>query len=228
MTGSWDRIGQASQVQRLRAEITGGRVHHSYLITGPRGSGKAMLAETFAAAILCPNARGAGEACGTCDGCLRLKRGMHSDLDHYSLQRQRDEQSSKTRGTTLTVDTIRNISASASLKPFAGSHRVIIIDDAEAMQPEAQEAFLKTLEEPPSYLVLMLLADSSDSLKPTILSRCEQIELRSVSARALVEHLRQAGRRRSPSGSDCRDLVRESRMGARRAERTRNDRRPRA
>ncbi len=162
-----------------------------------------MLADALSAALLCPNAHSHGGACGRCDACRRLERQMHPDLDHYSLQRQRDDQSSKTRSTTLTVDTIRSISASASLKPFAGTHRVIVVDDAEAMQPEAQEAFLKTLEEPPAYLVLMLLADSSDSLKPTILSRCEQIELRPVSYASMVDHLVEGGLR----GTDASALA---------------------
>lgn len=105
-------------------------------------------------------------------------RGSHPDVSLFSLETQNAQSSDRSsKGTTLTIDTARSISAQAPLRPMNGRWRLVIVDDAEMLLPDAQEAMLKTIEEPPPFLVLFLIATDQGALLPTIRSRCEVIEL---------------------------------------------------
>lgn len=190
MTGrAWPVCGHQRAVSLLSGEIRDRRVRHAYLITGPGSIGKRALALSFATALVCPHSVRSGEPCGECDACRRAGRGTHPDIQIYSLETQRELAKERTSGDRLTVDTVREISSVSSYRAYSGDFRVIILDDAETLTEIAQEALLKTLEEPPPQLVLILLADRAESLLPTIRSRCEEIALSPVTAKEIAAFL---------------------------------------
>jgi len=124
-----------------------------------------------------------------------VNRGTHPDVTLYDLATQQDAggASSTSKNLSLNIDTVRSISASVTLRPMEARHRVVIVDDVETMQETAQEAFLKTLEEPPAYAVILLLTTDAELLLETIRSRCTTIQLQTVPAARIVEALRAAG-----------------------------------
>ncbi len=185
-TGSdWPIRGQDRVVgELLRAATTGPR--HAYILSGPEHSGKLSCALEFAAALLCPNAGNTAVACRACPVCRRIGRGVFPDLSVIDLDSQALTEKSQGKNLALTISTVRRISADASLRPSEAAWRVVIVDDVETMQETAQEAFLKTLEEPPAYVVIVLLTNDADLLLPTILSRCVTLQMQMPSA-ALVE-----------------------------------------
>jgi DNA polymerase-3 subunit delta' len=186
-TVEWPIWGHRQAVATLSGAIAGNRVRHAYLFGGPEGVGKGLLASTFAKALACLEPPAPGAFCDACRSCRKVDRGVHPDVQRYDLESQAAA-GSKTGGknTTLTIDTIRALSAGASLRPVESDWRVIIVDDAELMQETAQEALLKTLEDPPPYAVVVLLASDAELLLPTVRSRCQAIEL-SLLPRATIE-----------------------------------------
>ena len=177
----WPVWGHDSAVEALRQAVARDRVRHAYLFTGPESIGKTTLATIFAQALLCRQPPQPGTPCGACVACRKVARGVHPDVQTFSLASQAAASSTKgAKNTTLTIDTVREISATSALRPMEGRWRVVLVDDAEMLQDVAQEAFLKTLEEPPSFLVLILLCNDAELLLPTIRSRCQLIELRPV------------------------------------------------
>lgn len=186
----WPVWGHDHAVRELQAAA--GRPRHAYILSGYDGVGKRTLSSVFAQALVCrePNA-----PCGHCSACRRVRRGTHPDVSVYDIARQTLESDKATAGKnlSLTIDTVRSISANISLRPVEASHRVIIVDDVETMQEAAQEAFLKTLEEPPSYAVILLLTTDSELLLETIRSRAMTIQLQTVRADIIVAMLEAMG-----------------------------------
>ncbi|MGH2560918.1 MAG: ATP-binding protein [Thermomicrobiales bacterium] len=191
---AWPVWGHDSAKVSLRQEIATGRVRHAYAFAGPEGVGKTALTMEFARALLCSSPPAPGVACFECLPCRKIARGVHPDVQTFSLTTQA-ETSEKHGGknTSLTIETVRTISASTALRPMEGRWRVLVVEDAETLQEVAQEAFLKTLEEPPSFVVMILLANDAETLIPTIRSRCQVIEMRPVSRVAIVQGLAMAG-----------------------------------
>jgi DNA polymerase III subunit delta' len=173
----WPVCGHERVIARLASEVTTERLRHAYLILGTPGVGKASLAQTFASAILCPTGWKTGSGCGVCDACRRIDRGIHPDLEEFSLERQRETGSDRSATFQLSIETVREIIVSASYRPYSARHRVIIVHDADTLTVEGQEALLKTLEEPPDYLVLLLIASNQDVFRPTLMSRCDIVTL---------------------------------------------------
>jgi DNA polymerase-3 subunit delta' len=130
-----------------------------------------MAAMAFARSLCCESAGPTGLACNTCSTCKRIDRGVFQDVTEFNLARQAERDREKSKNLTLNVATVREISAAVSYRPGESRWRIIIVDNAETMQETAQEAFLKTLEEPPSYAVILLLATDVEAILPTILSR---------------------------------------------------------
>jgi DNA polymerase-3 subunit delta' len=176
-TSPWPVWGNGHAVEHLRHEIVRGQVRHAYLFAGPEGVGKTTLARAFCQSLICPEPVARGDACGLCLACRKIARGVHPDVQTFSLASQAAGQKG-TKNTSLTIETVRELCATASLRPMEARWRVVLVEDAETLQGIAQEALLKTLEEPPAFLVMVLLANDAELLLPTIRSRCQLVELR--------------------------------------------------
>ncbi|MCJ7717808.1 MAG: hypothetical protein MUO54_14985, partial [Anaerolineales bacterium] len=168
---TWNIIGHEWAVQLLRGHIKNNSLRHAYLFTGPHGIGKKNLAVRFIQAINCPNGIKDANPCLACSTCKRLGRMEHPDLFPVTLE----EDNSK-----IKVDQIRELIRSLSLSPYEAKRRFGLLIDFETANASAQNSLLKTLEEPPGSVVLVLTAVSSDSLLETITSRCEEIKLNTV------------------------------------------------
>jgi DNA polymerase-3 subunit delta' len=183
----WGIWGHRTAVSTLSQAIATNRVRHAYLIAGPEGIGKSALATSFAQALSCLEPPAPGVPCGECRSCRKIARGVHPDVQTFGIDSQIAASSKSTgKNTTLTIETVRSLTATAALRPVEGAWRVLIVDDAELMQETAQEALLKTLEEPPSFAVILLLANDAELLLPTVRSRCQLVEL-SLLPRAVIE-----------------------------------------
>ncbi len=168
---SWDLIGHDLVVERLRNDIAHDRVRHAYLFTGPDGIGKRTLAAVFARALLCAQA---DPPCSQCRHCALTARGSHPDL----LTVEPIVTGKSVRTAKIKIDPVRNLIHDLQLKPVEARRRVGRVLRFDAANDEAQNAFLKTLEEPPGQVVLLLTAERADDLLPTIVSRCEVVALR--------------------------------------------------
>lgn len=189
--GSWPVWGHESAVTALQRAIRGDKVSHAYLLTGAAGIGKRTMATVFAQALCCPTERSdPALPCGVCSSCRRVARGTHPDVEMVSLATQAAAaEKSGSKNLSLTIDTVRSLRSTAALRPMEGPRRVFIIDDAETLPGPAQEALLKTLEEPPNAVSIMLLSADTESLLPTIRSRCQVIELHQVASGSIVQGL---------------------------------------
>ena len=189
----WPVWGHGEAVTDLRRSLADGRLAHAYLVAGPAGIGKTALAMLFAQAACCvePDRPDPTVGCGACLACRKIAKGVHPDVETYSLERQaRTADKVIGKNTSLTIETVRTMCAAISLRPMEADRRFVIIDDAATMQGVAQEALLKTLEEPPSAVVIMVLTDDLDAILPTVRSRCRSLMLRPVSRGVLTDLVR--------------------------------------
>jgi DNA polymerase III subunit delta' len=157
----------------LADALRSGRLHHALLIAAPRGFGKRALANAFAAAALCTQRSDEGFACGTCRSCLLVAAGSHPDLVRVTFE-LRDDGRPRSE---LTVDQLRALGQRLSLASQFGGLQIVLIDPADAMNPSAANALLKTLEEPASSTVIVLVADDASRLPATIRSRCQRVDM---------------------------------------------------
>lgn len=165
----WEVIGQDRAVQFLQRSLAAGMLANAYLFVGPRQVGKTTLALNLAQAINC---RGETPPCGECAPCRRIAAGQHTDVQTIVVE-ELEDRSRK----VISIEQIRALQRAASLKPFEGKSRVFIIVEAEALSLEAANCLLKTLEEPPPQVCLVLLTSEEDRLLPTLTSRCQRLEL---------------------------------------------------
>lgn len=173
----YDRIrGQDAPVAHLKAVCKGGKVSHAYLFTGAAGVGKHTTARAFAAALLCASPVG-GAACGECGQCRLYYGAGHPDL--LSLDPGES---------TIKIDRIRQVVSTVGRKPYHRRH-VVIIDQAEKTTPEAQNAFLKTLEDPPGDAVFILISAHPDALLPTVVSRCCEVRFGRLTSGTVAKEL---------------------------------------
>jgi DNA polymerase-3 subunit delta' len=172
----WDIIGHEWMLASLERSIASGHDSHAYLISGPPGVGKARLALRLAQALNCETAR--GSPCLQCRTCRRIEHGNHPDVRLASMETQAEglSASDAARQKGLKIDTIREWQRDIALKPYEGRRRVFILHDADRLSEEASNAMLKTLEEPPSFATLILVANGS-TLLATIVSRCQPVRL---------------------------------------------------
>ncbi len=173
---AWDYLGNEWAVELLRKHVSNDTPRHAYLICGPAGIGKRTLAIRFAMALNCTQPTLEGDACGICRPCVQLAKMQHPDLEII----QADQPAGQ-----LKVDQIRELQHRLALAPYEANYRLAFMLNFERANPNAANALLKTLEEPPERVILVLTADSPDSLLPTIVSRCEVIRLRPLD----IEHL---------------------------------------
>jgi DNA polymerase-3 subunit delta' len=143
-----------------------GRFAHAYLFVGPEGVGKKLFAKQLAKTLLCENRNGDFAACGHCSSCLLMDAGTHPDFFVTGRPEEKNE---------LPVDVMRELCRSLSLKSARGRGKVAVLDDADDLNDESANCFLKTLEEPPPGSVLLLIGSSRDRQMPTILSRCQVV-----------------------------------------------------
>jgi DNA polymerase-3 subunit delta' len=172
-----DVLGHARLIDLLARSVVGGTLPPSLVLAGPAGIGKRLTAVAVAQALNCLKsseflfAPSGFDACGTCAACTRIARGVHPDV----LIVQPGESGA------IKVDQVRDIVDRAAYRPFEGRRRAVIVDDADALVPAAQNALLKTLEEPPPSSVFMLVTARPDVLLPTVRSRCPQLRFRPLS-----------------------------------------------
>ena len=178
MAGFGDIIGHEQIITHLRSAIALDMVSHAYILNGPEYSGKMMLAEAFAMALQC---EGEGERpCLECRSCLQATDHNQPDIIYVSHEKPN----------TIGVDDIRTqINNDIVIKPYSSRYKVYIVDEAEKMNQQAQNALLKTIEEPPAYAVILLLTTNADSFLQTILSRCITLNLKAVKEEVIRDYL---------------------------------------
>lgn len=174
-----DIIGQDSVKSHLIGAIKDNKISHAYIFAGEDGSGKMMLAERFAAALQCDGNDDNDKPCGCCISCMQSDSRNHPDIIYVTHEKK-----------NITVDDIRNqLVNDISIKPYSGKYKIYIVDEAEKMNEAAQNALLKTLEEPPEYAVILLLATNTGAFLQTILSRCVTLDLRPLATDQITEYL---------------------------------------
>lgn len=172
-----DIIGHERPLAILKRAVIGGSLPHAYLFSGESGIGKRTVAIALAAAVNCSSpAQGTG--CGRCASCIKSASGGHPDI--HLLAPDGDE---------IKIDQVREAQATLTLKPFEGKKKVLIVDEAESLNIAAQNAFLKTLEEPPGDSLIILVTAVPEGLLPTILSRCQKIAFHPLPRKRLAEVL---------------------------------------
>ena len=198
--------------------LASGRVPHALLFHGPEGVGKRALATRLAASLLCESPRPAThEACGTCAACRRVEHGNHPDL--FVVTRlakdgkdaEEDEAAEGDLRSVITIDQIRALSEHAAYAPREGARRVFLVDPADRLKLEGQNALLKTLEEPPGQAVIVLLASRPHALLPTVRSRCFQVGFASMAPAALAAALAERGM--APAEARARAALSDGRPG---------------
>ena len=179
MTAAWRTCGQPAALAAVMGALRTGSLPHALLLVGPAGSGKTTLALDLAAALLCEAPRAEARPCRTCPACRRVEHGNHPDL-HRLAPGGSGRQIRIGERIAPEPGTIRALVRDLALAPMEGSWRVAIVESAEHMNENAQNALLKLLEEPPLATVLVLCAADEDVLLPTVRSRCVRIRLAAV------------------------------------------------
>jgi DNA polymerase III subunit delta' len=197
----WDEIaGQDRAVKALRSALLRDQVHHAYLLAGPGGVGKELLARTFAQAANCEADDPAARPCERCESCVGFLRGNFPDvitvmpqaeLVSRGLLGRADLEGAPSK--EIRVDEVRALARRLSLMALRGRRKVAIVTPADAMNERAQNTLLKTLEEPPNATTFLLLSAHPDALLPTIRSRCARVQLGPVPEEALVARLLREG-----------------------------------
>jgi DNA polymerase-3 subunit delta' len=183
-TENWGMLGHDWAVGMLKEHLTHAAVRHAYLITGPSGLGRRTLALRFAQALNCPQPPAPGESCGTCKTCRQIEAMQFPDLAVVQSEHE---------GGVLKVEQVRTVLHSLALKPYQAKYRVALFLRFQEANLSAANALLKTLEEAPSYAVMVLTAEASEQLLPTVVSRCEVLRLRPLPVQAVEKYLAQKG-----------------------------------
>lgn len=173
-----DVVGHKDILKYISSAVENNRVSHAYILNGERGSGKKMLANLLAMTLLCET--GDNEPCGKCHSCKQAESGNHPDIIRVTHEKPN----------SISVDDIRTqVNNTVDIKPYQGPYKVYIIPQADMMTPQAQNAILKTIEEPPSYAVFLLLTENAETLLPTINSRCVMLKLRNIKDTLIKKYL---------------------------------------
>lgn len=174
-----DIVGQEQLQEHLQNAIRMNKVSHAYIINGERNSGKEFIAKIFAMALQCENRQDI-EPCQECHSCKQALSSNHPDIIYITHEKPG----------TISVDDIRSqINSDVAIKPYKGPKKIYIMSEGEKMTVQAQNALLKTLEEPPEYAVILILTTNVNSLLPTILSRCVVMNMKPVKDAQIKEFL---------------------------------------
>ena len=178
MAGFNDIVGQDHLKEQLKKSLQEGNISHAYLLNGELRSGKEYIAKIFAAALQCNHET--DKPCQNCPSCAKAFSGNHPDIIFVTHEKPN----------TIGVEDIRSkINNDIGIKPYHGPYKIYIMNEAEKMTVQAQNALLKTLEEPPAYAVIILLTCSTEALLPTIISRCVNMSMKPVPNAALKNYL---------------------------------------
>jgi len=183
-TNNWNMVGHEWAVDMLKKHIIHGTTRHAYLFSGPLGLGRRTLALRFAQALNCPTPIEVGIPCGQCRDCKQIESMQHADLTVVQADSE---------GGVLKVDQIREARRTLILKPYMSKYRAALFLRFHEANDNAANALLKTLEEAPSYAVLILTADNPEQLLSTILSRCEVLRLRPLRVEEVQRELEAGG-----------------------------------
>ncbi|MBD5220797.1 MAG: DNA polymerase III subunit gamma/tau [Bacteroidales bacterium] len=170
-------VGQEALTHTLKNAVASGRLAQAYLFCGPRGVGKTSCARIFAKRINCLSPTEDGEACGKCESCKAIEQGASFNIVELDA------------ASNNSVDDIRALTEQVSMPPQTGRYRVFIIDEVHMLSSSAFNAFLKTLEEPPSYVIFILATTEKHKVIPTILSRCQIYDFKRITIDDMASHL---------------------------------------
>ena len=178
MSGFKDVVGHRDIIQYIQDAVQQNKVSHAYILNGQRGSGKKMLANLFAMTLQCESGR--PEPCGECHSCMQANSGNHPDI--ITVRHEKPA--------SISVDDIRTqMNGDIMIKPYSSPYKIYIVPEADLLTVQAQNALLKTIEEPPEYAVIFLLTENADSLLPTIRSRCVMLKLRNIKDKLVKKYL---------------------------------------
>lgn len=171
-------IGQLSIKEYLQTAIQVRKVSHAYIINGERGSGKEFIAKIYAMALQCEEKQ--EKPCGTCRSCKQAISGNHPDIKWINHEKPN----------SIGVEDIRiQINQDVDIKPYVGPYKIYIMNEGEKMTPQAQNALLKTLEEPPEYVVIIILTTNAQALLQTVISRCVVFNMKPVADEVVKKYL---------------------------------------
>ena len=190
MNNNWNLIGHEWAVEMLKKHVVDETTRHAYLFAGPPGLGRRTLALRFAQALNCQTPFGVGIPCGECRDCKQIAAMQHADL---SIIEPTDKELRPDPGGEIRIQQIRDLQKTINLKPYQSKYRVAVLIRFQEANPNASNALLKTLEEAPSYAVLILTADNPEQLLPTIVSRCEVLRLRPLRVEQIQRELDSRG-----------------------------------
>ena len=171
----WNIYGHDWAVNLLRTHAATDKLRHAYLLTGPEGVGRRTLALRFAQALNCTQPPGPGEYCGTCRDCRQISAMQYPDLSLLQPEGNHKD---------ILIDQVRELQHTLALAPYSAKYRIALLPDFQQATNQAANALLKTLEEPPDRVILLLTANALEDLLPTIVSRCEVLRLRPASIAA--------------------------------------------
>ena len=171
-----DLVGQEPVIRTLKNALTGGKLAHAYLFTGPRGTGKTTTARLLAKTINCSNPID-GEPCNQCQQCREITAGNSFNVIEIDAASNRG------------IDSIRDLREKVMMPPSTGKYKVYVLDEAHMLTTEAFNALLKTLEEPPPYAIFVLATTDVHKMLPTVLSRCQRFDFKRITTRQIVAHL---------------------------------------
>ena len=178
-----DIIDQNQMKEHMQNALSTGKISHAYIISGENGSGKEYIAKIFAKALLCENKENRNdyiEACNECHSCVQALSDNHPDIITITHEKPN----------SIGVDDIREqLRDDVVIRPYSSNHKIYIIPEGEKMTPAAQNALLKTLEEPPSYIVIIILSSNINAFLPTIISRCIVLPMKPVNDDSIIKYL---------------------------------------
>lgn len=178
MGGFKDVVGHNDIIQYIQGAVEQDKVSHAYILNGQRGSGKKLLARLFAMTLQCES--GKSEPCGECRSCKQTKNGNQPDI--ITIKHEKPA--------SIGVEDIREqLNGDIMIKPYSSPYKIYIIPEADLLTVQAQNALLKTIEEPPAYAIIFLLTENADTLLPTIRSRCVMLKLRNIKDKLVKKYL---------------------------------------
>lgn len=180
ITGFEEILGNEMVKDHFKKAIANHKISHAYILTGEAGMGRKFIANAFAMTLLCE--KGGSEPCMTCHSCKQVMSGNHPDLIYVKHEKPG----------SIGVDDVREqINDTIMIRPYSSYYKIYIVDEAEKMTVQAQNALLKTIEEPPSYAVIILITTNQEAFLPTILSRCVQMKLKPLKDFTIKSYLTQ-------------------------------------